>query len=51
MIWNFGKIEIKFRKPMDPSNMTASYKNPQKEKMETSVTPEQTQNKNTLVKY
>jgi hypothetical protein len=49
MFWNFGKIEVKFRKPQDPSNMTPSYKNIQKEKMETSVAPEETHHKTSLV--
>jgi hypothetical protein len=49
MFWNFGKIEIKFKKPLDPSNMTPSYKNIQKEKMETSVAHDESQNSKTAV--
>ena len=49
MIWQFAKIEMKFRKPLDPSTMTPSNKNIQKEKMETSFTPEASQHKNKLV--
>jgi len=39
VFWNFGKIEIKFSKPMDPLSITESYKNQQKQKIEHSFTP------------
>jgi hypothetical protein len=51
VIWNFGKIEVKFKKPLDPSNLSSSYKNPQKEKMEPYFAPEESPNKNFIVKY
>lgn len=49
MIWNFGKVEVKFRKPLDPSNLSSSYKNPQKPKMETIIEQGESPNKNILV--
>lgn len=49
MIWNFGKLEIKFQKALDPSNLAQSYKSPQKEKMEPSFPVEQSANKNIVV--
>lgn len=49
MIWQFGKIEMKFRRPLDPSTMSPSYKNSQKDKMDTVFTPEVSQNKSKLV--
>ena len=33
-LWNFGKLEVKFMKPMDPSNVNPTFKNVQKPKME-----------------
>jgi len=50
MIWNFGKIEIKFKKPLDPTNLFPSYKNIQKERMEPAFPPEESPNKNLLVR-
>ncbi len=50
IIWNFGKIEAKFRKPLDPSNLSMTYKNIQKPKMEPSFPPEVSINKNFIVK-
>lgn len=41
IIWNFGKIEIKFSKPMDPLSINESFKNPQKPKIEQSFAPEE----------
>ena len=41
IIWNFGKIEIKFSKPMDPLSISESFKNPQKPKIEQSFAPEE----------
>jgi hypothetical protein len=49
MIWNFGKIEVKFRKPMDPTNLIPSYKNKNKEKMEPTFPVEESPNKNLIV--
>jgi len=34
IIWSFGKIEVKFTKAKDPAEVTPSYKNFQKTKME-----------------
>jgi len=48
MIWNFGKLDVKFRKPADPSNMNPSYKNIQKPKMDTTFEPEESPTKNIL---
>ena len=39
-IWNFGKIDIKFMKPMDPSTLNPTFKNIQKPKMEYVFAPE-----------
>lgn len=50
IIWNFGKLEVKFRKPLDPTNIVPSYKNQLKEKMETTFTPEESPNKNIVVR-
>lgn len=50
MIWNFGKLEVKFRKPLDPS-ITPSFKNKNKEKMEPYFPPEQSPNQHIIVKY
>lgn len=41
-IWNFGKVEVKFMKPMDPTNVNPTYKNIQKPKMEYVFAPENT---------
>lgn len=49
IIWNFGKIEVNFRKPLDPSNLSTNYKNAQKPKMEPYFEPEQSTNKNYIV--
>jgi hypothetical protein len=51
MIWNFGKIEVKFKKPQDPTNIVPSYKNGQKDKIEPTFAPEESPNKNLMVKY
>lgn len=42
-IWNFGKLEVKFQKPMDPTNVNPSFKNIQKPKMEYVFAPENPQ--------
>jgi hypothetical protein len=49
MIWNFAKVEVKFRKPLDPSNLSSSHKNIQKQKMEPHFTPEESPTKNLFV--
>jgi hypothetical protein len=49
MIWNFSKLEIKFRKPLDPSNLSTSYKNIQKPKMEPHFPAEESPTKNLFV--
>lgn len=49
IIWNFGKIEVNFRKPLDPSNLTYNFKNNQKPKMEPYFEVEKSTNKNYLV--
>ena len=49
VIWNFGKIEVTFRKPLDPSNLSNNYKNIQKPKMEPFFEVEQSSSKNLLV--
>ncbi len=41
-IWNFGKVDVKFMKPMDPTNVNPTYKNIQKPKMEYVFAPENT---------
>jgi len=41
-MWNFGKIEIKFMKPMDPTNINPTHKNVQKTKMDYVFGPENT---------
>lgn len=46
ILWNFGKIEMKFSKPLDPTNYEESNKNPQKPKIEHVFQPE---NKNKRV--
>jgi len=46
MIWNFGKLEINFRKALDPSNLSQSYKNIQKERMEPTFPVEESPTKN-----
>lgn len=40
ILWNFGKIEMKFSKPLDPTNSEESNKNPQKPKIEHVFQPE-----------
>jgi len=42
ILWNFGKIDIKFKKPTDPSNLNPSFKHVQKPKMEVTFAPEKT---------
>ncbi len=49
MIWNFGKLEVKFKRPLDPTNLSPSYKNVQKEKMEPSFPVEESPHKNIVV--
>jgi len=49
VIWNFGKIEVTFRKPLDPSNLSSNYKNIQKPKLEPSFEAEQSSGKNFIV--
>jgi hypothetical protein len=49
MIWNFAKVDIKFRKPLDPSNLSSSHKNILKPKMEPHFPPEESPTKNLLV--
>ncbi len=49
MIWNFGKMDIKFKKPMDPTNTTPSYANKNKDKMEPFFYPEQSPTKFIIV--
>lgn len=41
ILWNFGKLEVKFSKPLDPSNVEESYKNYQKPKQEHTFAPEE----------
>jgi hypothetical protein len=50
MIWNFGKLDVKFRKPLDPTNLNPSHKNVQKEKMEPAFPAEESPNKNIIVR-
>lgn len=50
VIWNFGKIEVNFRKPLDPSNLSYNFKNIQKPKMEPHFEVEQSTNKNYFVR-
>jgi hypothetical protein len=50
MIWNFGKLDVKFRKPLDPTNLSPSNKNVQKDKMEPSFPVEESPNKNIIVR-
>lgn len=49
VIWNFGKIEVTFRKPLDPSNLSTNYKNIQKPKMEAHFDAEESGSKNFFV--
>lgn len=49
IIWNFGKIEVKFKKPLDSSNIAQNYKNIQKDKLEPSFAPEESASKNLMV--
>lgn len=48
IIWNFGKIDIKFNKPLDPLSLDESFKNVQKPKIEWNFQPEE-QNKSSVV--
>ena len=48
ILWNFGKIEMKFSKPLDPTNSEESNKNPQKPKIEHVFQPEN-KNKRTFL--
>ncbi len=48
VIWNFGKIEVTFRKPLDPSNLSNNFKNIQKPKLEASFEAEESTNKNSF---
>lgn len=41
ILWNFGKVEIKFNKPLDPLSITESFKNHQKPKLEHTFAPEE----------
>jgi hypothetical protein len=50
VIWNFGKIEVNFRKPLDPSNLSYNFKNIQKPKLEPYFEVEQSTNKNYFVR-
>lgn len=48
IIWSFGKVEIKFSKPLDPLNVIQTYKNAQKPKIE--IPPKsKDQNKSSIV--
>lgn len=47
IIWNFGKIDVKFKKPLDPSLINEQNKSPQKEKME--QTFEEVKKKSTFI--
>lgn len=49
IIWNFGKLEIIFNKPLDPSTLTPSNKNIQKSKIQPHFEPEENHNKNIFV--
>ena len=49
-LWNFGKLEVKFQKQMDPSNVNPTYKNVQKPKMDFVFGPENTKS-NFVVNY
>lgn len=48
IIWSFGKVEIKFNKPLDPLNQNDSYKNVQKPKIEFTF-PTEEENKSSIV--
>lgn len=48
ILWSFGKIEIKFSKPLDPLNSEESFKNVMKPKIEHVFQPEQ-ENKSSIV--
>lgn len=50
IIWNFGKIEIRFKKPLDPNNLVPSYKNPQGDRIEPTIPEPENPNKNFVVK-
>jgi hypothetical protein len=49
VIWNFGKCEIKFKKPLDPTNIHSSYKNIMKPNMEPTFEPDVSPNRNIVV--
>ena len=51
VIWNFGKIEVTFRKPLDPSNLSSNHKNIQKPKLEPFFEVEQSSSKNLIVNF
>ncbi len=51
MIWNFGKVDVKFKKPLDPTNLNPSHKNIQKDKMEPHFPEEESPNKNIVVSF
>jgi hypothetical protein len=48
ILWSFGKVTIKFNKPLDPMNIVESYKNVQKPKIEYTFAPEN-QDKKSIV--
>jgi len=50
IFWNFGKVDLKFSKPKDPSDVTPSYKNHQKQKMEPNYA-EETKDPKIVVNY
>jgi hypothetical protein len=49
IIWNFGKLEVRFNKPLDPNNIHPSYKNIQKEKLEPFFEEPESTTKNFIV--
>lgn len=51
IFWNFGKLDMKFQKPKDPTDVTPSYKNNQKQKMEPNYTEEKIDPKYTVRKH
>ncbi len=50
IIWSFGKVEIKFNKPLDPLNQNDSFKNIQKPKIEFTF-PAEEENKSSMVSF
>lgn len=48
VFWNFGKTEVKFKKPLDPMNLSPSYSNAQKPLMASNIVIEEVKT-NTLV--